>query len=46
MIDTLSIYVRGSTLNPTVNNVALFKQELGKVGSVLASDTGDESYFF
>ena len=44
MIDTVGIEKRGPTLD-AVNRVAFFQQQLGKIGAVLAGDTGDKGDF-
>jgi hypothetical protein len=44
MIDTLGVEATGAALN-AVDNVTLLKQKLGQVRAILASDTGDKSYF-
>jgi hypothetical protein len=44
MVDPLSIE-RASAALDTVDDVAFFKQEFGKVRAVLASDAGNEGDF-
>jgi len=44
VVDTSS-RKRRSTTNKTVNRVALFQQQFGKVGTILTRDPGNESGF-
>ena len=44
MIDPLGVQVRGAAFY-AMHFVPFFKQEFCKVGTVLACDTGDESFF-
>jgi hypothetical protein len=44
MVNTLRIKQGGSSLN-TVNLIALIKQKLSKIGSILPRDTSYQSYF-
>ena len=44
MVDALGVEERGAPLDP-VDDIALFDQEFGQVGTVLAGDAGDECNF-
>ena len=44
MIDSLGVERRRTPLH-TMNDIALFQKELGKVAAILARDAGDERRF-
>jgi hypothetical protein len=44
VVNALGVKRTGTALD-AMNNVAFFEQELGKVGTILASNTGDEGDF-
>ena len=44
VVDAVGVEQRGAALD-AVDHVALFQQEFGKIGAVLAGDAGDEGNF-